>query len=88
MRWRPTASVTEALTNVVRHASRHAAGLFASGSTAVALDVVDDGVGVARRERGRRLAAMRERVPELGGTMAVTNAPHGTASTGLPAVLP
>ncbi|ROS75325.1 sensor histidine kinase [Cellulomonas sp. PhB143] len=69
-----------ALANVVQHAgaSRAAVTLSYLGD-AVALDVVDDGVGGALDE-GFGIAAMRSRVRQLGGRLALESEPgSGTA---------
>jgi signal transduction histidine kinase len=81
---------SEALTNVVRHASATQCWVRLRVDGAVALEVVDDGVGLAPvRVPGVGMAAMSERVTELGGTMAVSeHEPHGTRlAVTLPAVL-
>jgi signal transduction histidine kinase len=71
---------TEALTNVVRHASATVCCICLAVTENVELDVSDDGVGIkSSRPPGVGLAAMRERATELGGTLAVTAVvPHGT----------
>jgi len=72
--------VTEAVTNVVRHA--HAAQCWLSITTGptVDIDVVDDGIGVIGGvARGVGWTAMRERATELGGSVNVSSRdPHGT----------
>ena len=81
---------SEALTNVVRHASATQCWVRLRVDGAVALEVVDDGVGLAPVPApGVGLVAMSERVTELGGTLAVSNhEPHGTRlAVRLPAVL-
>jgi signal transduction histidine kinase len=83
--------VTEALTNVVRHAAAATCWLTIAADSSVQIDVVDDGVGLAPDAgAGVGLVAMRERAAELGGTMTVTsNVPRGTrVHVCLPAVLP
>jgi signal transduction histidine kinase len=83
--------VTEALTNVVRHANAEHCWLRMAAAEAVDIDVVDDGVGLAEPvSNGTGLTAMRERVSELGGTVTLTrNRPRGTwLHVRLPAVLP
>ena len=85
--------VTEAVTNVVRHARRGPVLADASrpGATVV-IDVVDDGVGIAAADAaGVGLAAMRERAAELGGTVHVLARPAARARAShvrLPAALP
>ena len=76
----------EALTNVARHAraTRCMVRLRLTG-TALALQVADDGVGLAAAPPpGVGLASMRERASELGGTLAV----HNGGGVTIVAVLP
>ena len=87
--------VTEALTNVVRHAQAATCWLRIDAREVVEIDVVDDGVGLDRRSGGGigsgvGLAAMRERAAELGGSVTLgPHRPHGThLHVRLPAVLP
>jgi signal transduction histidine kinase len=79
--------VTEALTNVVRHA--HAARCWITIETddLVEIDVIDDGIGIdVGRTPGVGLTAMRERAAELGG--AVRFIPDLTCGTHLHVQLP
>jgi signal transduction histidine kinase len=75
--------VTEALTNVTRHAqaSRCLVRIRLGGGLAV--DVRDDGVGLPEGWRtGAGIASMRERVTELGGKLMIEPClPHGTSIT-------
>lgn len=83
--------VTEAVTNVVRHARAAQCWLTISAGSTVDIDVVDDGIGLdADVAGGVGWAAMRERAAELGGSVQVTaRAPHGTrVHVRLPAALP
>jgi signal transduction histidine kinase len=83
--------VTEAVTNVVRHAHAARCWLSIAAGATVVIDVVDDGVGIAAPgPAGVGLAAMRERAAELGGTVEVgPSAPRGTrVHVRLPAALP
>jgi two-component system NarL family sensor kinase len=83
--------VTEAVTNVVRHAAAARCWLTITAASTVDIDVVDDGVGLAAETAaGVGLVAMRERAAQLGGTFTVSaNAPHGTrVHVCLPSVLP
>jgi two-component system, NarL family, sensor kinase len=72
--------VTEALTNVARHA--HAARCWVRIALGRGLDVevCDDGVGLPEGWRtGVGIASMRERVAELGGELIIEpSLPHGT----------
>jgi len=83
--------VTEALTNVVRHAAATRCWLRIDAGEAVDIEVVDDGIGIrAGAPRGIGLTAMHERAAELGGTVTLSpNRPHGTRlHVRLPAALP
>ena len=83
--------VTEALTNVVRHAEAASCWLRIEAGEVVDIEVIDDGVGLAAgAPTGVGLAAMRERAAELGGTVTVgPRPPHGTRlHVRLPAALP
>ncbi len=83
---RPSASVestayfvvTEALTNVARHAhaTRAAVNIARAGDRLV-IEVRDDGVGAADPERGTGLQGLRDRVTALGGTMHLVSPPGG-----------
>jgi signal transduction histidine kinase len=70
--------VTEALTNVARHAQATEAhvAIVRSGDRLV-IEVRDDGVGGADPERGTGLAGLRGRVAALDGTMDVISPPGG-----------
>ncbi|AFU05533.1 sensor histidine kinase [Nocardia brasiliensis] len=77
-----------AVANVVRHADAARLRLTLTYADAqVLLDVVDDGVGIAADVLARPpsgsfgLAAMRSRVEQQGGTMAVESEPGHTAVT-------
>jgi signal transduction histidine kinase len=83
--------VTEAVTNVVRHARAARCWLTIDAGPSVVIDVVDDGVGIPSGEqRGVGLTAMHERAAELGGSVRVRpNHPSGThVHVMLPAALP
>jgi signal transduction histidine kinase len=83
--------VTEALTNVVRHAGAERCWVRIVTDDAVEIDVIDDGVGIDGRPRdGVGLTAMRERAAELGGAVRLVSGPAlGThLHVRLPAVLP
>jgi len=58
----------EALTNVVRHARAKKCFVRLAVNEEVALNIVDDGVGITdRHAAGVGLSSMRERAAELGG---------------------
>jgi signal transduction histidine kinase len=62
----------EALTNVVRHAQAKTCVVRLAVKEDVALDIVDDGVGIpAERTAGVGLSSMYERAAELGGRCVV-----------------
>ncbi len=63
----------EAITNVSRHAgARNCRVRISPDEDALSLEVADDGVGIPEgRQAGVGLSSMRERVEELGGTLAV-----------------
>ena len=74
--------VQEALTNVRKHAgARHAVVSLNADDGAVVLEVEDDGSGFdpgrleEALDHGFGLASMRERVEQIGGTLAVHTAP-------------
>jgi signal transduction histidine kinase len=72
--------VTEAVTNVVRHAKAAQCWLSIRTGPNVDIDVVDDGIGVIDGvSSGVGWTAMNERATELGGSVHVTRRdPHGT----------
>ena len=80
----------EAMTNVLRHAGAGRCRVrisLPSGDGALAIDVVDDGVGLPPvRRRGVGLDSMRERAEELGGTFIIE--PAAGAGTRISAMLP
>jgi signal transduction histidine kinase len=81
--------VTEALTNVTRHAHATRCSVRIQLDNGLDVDVSDDGVGLPEGWRtGVGIASMRERVTELGGELAIEPClPHGTRITArLPAV--
>ena len=75
--------VTEALTNVTRHAHATRCSVRIHLNHGLDVDVSDDGVGLPEGWRtGVGIASMRERVTELGGTLAIQPClPHGTRIT-------
>jgi two-component system NarL family sensor kinase len=80
--------VSEALTNVVRHAgARRADVRLEAGSSALTVTVADDGRGIAEDvTAGVGLLSLRERAEELGGRCEV-RCPEGGGTT-VRAVLP
>jgi len=75
--------VTEALTNVTRHAHATQCSVRINVDHGLDVDVSDDGVGLPEGWRtGVGIASMRERVTELGGNLAIEPClPHGTRIT-------
>jgi signal transduction histidine kinase len=75
--------VTEALTNVTRHAHATQCSVRIHLNDGLDVDVRDDGVGLPQGWRtGVGIASMRERVTELGGKLAIEPClPHGTRIT-------
>ncbi|GAA4482784.1 hypothetical protein GCM10023191_003380 [Actinoallomurus oryzae] len=73
--------VSEALTNVLKHANASTASIdLEKENTRVCLTVRDDGVGGADPARGSGLTGLRDRVEALGGTIKITSPPgHGTS---------
>jgi len=72
--------VTEALTNVARHAQASRCDVELRLRDGLEIDVCDDGIGFAESARpGVGLRSMRERADELGGSFTAGKcAPHGT----------
>jgi signal transduction histidine kinase len=82
--------VTEALTNTLRHAGATQAtvSLFLTTDD-LALTVSDDGCGIApHAEPGLGLASMRDRVAELGGSLAISGDTAAGRGTKIHATLP
>ena len=83
-----------AVANVIQHSGATRADLTVTYlDDAVALDVVDDGRGFdpdqpAAGAGGFGLRAMRSRITELGGTLAVESAPGGRSGTALAVHVP
>jgi signal transduction histidine kinase len=73
--------IQEAMTNVARHAHARTCRVRLSVDPAggvLALEVTDDGVGMAEgRRAGVGLSSMRERAEELGGTLVVEPGSEG-----------
>jgi signal transduction histidine kinase len=75
--------VTEALTNVARHARATRCWVCIQLDRGLDVEVRDDGVGLPEGWRaGVGIASMRERVAELGGELVIEpGIPHGTTIT-------
>ncbi len=73
--------VTEAVTNVVRHARASTCWLRIAVGAAIEIDVLDDGVGIRPgQDDGVGWTAMRERAAELGGSVSIAaRQPRGTS---------
>ena len=73
--------VSEALTNVAKHASAETAAVVLEPKPgALHLSVTDDGIGGAMINPGSGLAGLRDRVEALDGTLSIeSDATHGTA---------
>ncbi|GAA1869139.1 sensor histidine kinase [Asanoa iriomotensis] len=70
--------VSEALTNVVRHAGAHTCVVHLRRDDALHIEVRDDGTGLpAVYQAGMGLRSMRERCAELGGTADIHTTPTG-----------
>jgi signal transduction histidine kinase len=70
--------VTEALTNVARHAhATKAAVAIARAGDRLVVEVRDDGVGGATVDGGTGLAGLDDRVTALGGTLRIVSPPGG-----------
>ncbi|QZN86982.1 GAF domain-containing protein [Cellulomonas sp. C5510] len=75
-----TSVLTEALTNVARHAQAHAVQVLVSARTdALTLQVEDDGTGLSEGAvvPGNGLRNMRSRAAELGGGLSIRERPEG-----------
>lgn len=71
--------VTEAVTNVVRHARAKSCRVELREVVGrLELSVCDDGLGLSAKRRGVGLLSIKERAEELGGRFAVTSGPTGT----------
>jgi two-component system NarL family sensor kinase len=82
--------VTEALTNVTRHASARSVTITITVDSALSLSVLDDGPGDGVAwAAGVGLTSIRERAAELGGTCVAGPTPSGGSVVAvLPAALP
>ena len=73
--------VSEALTNVARHAGASVVSIDVAGHDgALSLSIRDDGVGGADTGGGTGLIGLKDRVEALGGKISVQSSPgHGTS---------
>jgi PAS domain S-box-containing protein len=80
--------ISEALTNVVKHAHARTAGVrIAVAAGQLSVEVSDNGVGIARQAPpGHGLAGLADRVAALDGTLAIKSDP--SAGTTLRAQIP
>jgi GAF domain-containing protein len=70
--------VSEALTNVVKHAGAGSAGVMARvEDEQLRVEVRDDGVGGARGDHGTGLGGLEDRVSALGGRLVLESPPNG-----------
>jgi signal transduction histidine kinase len=79
--------VSEALTNVAKHAHANVVELSAAHEDGVvALEIRDDGVGGVNAGRGSGILGLTDRVEALGGTISIVSPPAGgtTLSVRLP----
>ena len=78
--------ISEALSNVTRHADANACTVEVHAGADLRLRVADDGIGIAPERSGVGLRSMRQRAEELGGS-EVTTFRAGVGTT-VDAVLP
>ena len=79
--------VSEALTNVLKHARAKGAGVTARiHDGKLAVEICDDGVGGARGDHGTGLGGLQDRVSALDGRLVVESPPGG--GTRVRALLP
>lgn len=81
--------VSEALTNVAKHAPGASVTVLLAADQYLQVSVVDTGPGGAKLRSGHGLAGMRERLLAFGGTLQVSSPVGGptTVSTHLPLLL-
>lgn len=81
--------VSEALTNVSKHARSASVTVLVAADQDLHVTVVDTGPGGASFQAGRGLAGMRERLRAFGGTLELSSPPGGPTSvtTRLPLLL-
>ena len=79
--------VSEALTNVAKHAAAHSAWVaLHTEKRALVLEIGDDGCGGADAARGSGLRGLRDRVEAIGGTLETTS--QAGSGTTIRATLP
>ena len=70
--------VSEAVTNVVKHANASAVDVrVATGGGSVVVEVADDGVGAADPESGSGLRGLADRLAALDGVLRIESPPSG-----------
>jgi len=81
--------VSEALTNVAKHAAADQVCVRLRWDAGLAIEVVDDGVGIDGHRRGNGLTNMGDRVAAIGGDIDVAAGPNGgtVVRCHLPAVM-
>jgi signal transduction histidine kinase len=73
--------ISEALTNVVKHARAHGARVTVRAERGeLRMEVRDDGIGGARSGRGSGLGGLEDRVSALGGRLVLDSPPGGGTS--------
>ena len=78
--------VNEALTNVAKHADARRACVRLRNHNGLAIDVEDDGIGIAAQATGNGLTGMNDRVAALGGVLDVR--PNTTGGTIVHCIIP
>ena len=79
--------VSEALTNVVKHAHANVVELIAAHDSGIlTLEIRDDGIGGVDAGRGSGILGLTDRAEALGGMISITSPPRGgtTLSVRLP----
>jgi signal transduction histidine kinase len=69
--------LSEALTNVLKHARAERVSVTLRGGDVLELEVADDGIGLRERRPGHGLTNMDDRVAALGGTLTIATDPRG-----------
>jgi len=77
------------MTNVARHAHAHRVSVTIAVGDTLALEIWDDGVGLAADHHiGVGLTSMRERATELGGSFGISSAEGGGTTVRVALPLP